>query len=301
MKSEISYQDYLAAKKEIDDAALNTNVLNCCYDELGKKENPEIVELGAGTGAMAERFLDAGAKFQSYTLVDELKENTQRSFKHLLDVLQKKQIPHRAEKLCITFGLNSGQREFRFATADCFNYLEDTSDKYDLLIACALIDLLPIRKTVKRFLGAVKPDGLFYFPINFDGETIFEPVTNPEREERLMREYHRTMDERVIKGAVSGDSKTGRKLFSLIPKLGGKILSGGASDWVVFPNGNRYQGDTDIFLRFILDTVRIALDAVEADDKSDLISWYAERLEQLEQRKLTYIAHQLDILGQLEP
>jgi len=299
MKSSISYQDYLAAKKAIDDAALNSNVFSLCLNALRCKENPEIIELGAGTGAMAERFLDAGVVFKKYILVDELEENTLRSYKHLLDVLAKKNLPHSEEGQSIIIKSDSGQCEFLFATADCFEYLHDNAGRFDLLIACALIDLLPMRKAVESFLSALKPRGLFYFPINFDGETIFEPVTDPEREARLMGEYHRTMDERIIKEVVSGDSKTGRKLFSVIPELGGEILSAGASDWVVFPSGSGYRGDTAVFLRFILDTVRGALENIEAVSNPELISWYDERLEQLDRRELTYIAHQLDILGKV--
>lgn len=298
MKSDISYQDYLAAKKQIDDASLNSNVLNRCMKELQKKEKAQIVELGAGTGAMAERFLDAGANFQSYMLVDELEENTNSSYRHLLSVLKEREIPHTESEERIAFSSDTGKSEFRFATADCFDYLQDKSGEYDLLIACALIDLLPMRRAVTEFFSSLKPNGLFYFPINFDGETIFEPVTNPIREERLMREYHRTMDERIINDVVSGDSRTGRKLFSLIPELGGQILSGGASDWVVFPSGNRYSKDSRVFLRFILDTVMSALDVVETVDRQELVNWYEERLEQLERGELIYIAHQLDIMGQ---
>lgn len=298
MKSNFSYQDYLAAKKEIDDAALNSNVLQRCYAELARKENPEILELGAGTGAMAERFLDAGVIFQTYILVDELKENTELSRKHLFDVLTRKDIPYTETNQSIIIRSYSGKSEYRFVTADCFEFLQQNPARYDLLIACALIDLLPMRKAVASFLGALKPDGLFYFPINFDGETIFEPVSDTGREKRLMRAYHQTMDERIINGLPSGDSKTGRKLFSLIPEMGGEIISGGSSDWVVFPKGDGYEGDTAVFLRFILDTVREALDD-EAVDNTELNNWHSERLEQLERGELIYIAHQLDVLGKI--
>jgi hypothetical protein len=144
------------------------------------------------------------------------------------------------------------------------------------------------------------PGGAYWFTINYDGESIFEP--GHPRDDRVMQAYHRDMDERVRYGRPAGESRTGRHLFHYLRAAGAPALAAGSSDWVVSadPDGN-YPGDEAYFLRSILDTIQNALrsrpDRVEP---ADLADWLGVRGRQLAAGELAYIAHQLDFAGRTQ-
>src|SRR6202167_2971479 len=137
--------------------------------------------------------------------------------------------------------------------------------------------------------------GLYWFTINYDGESIFAP--GPLHDDQVMQAYHRDMDERFRYGRPAGESRTGRRLFHYLRAAGAPTLAAGASDWVVSagPDGN-YPGDEAYFLRSILSTIQNALrsrrDWVEP---ADLADWLAVRDRQLTAGELVYIEHPLDI------
>jgi hypothetical protein len=146
-------------------------------------------------------------------------------------------------------------------------------------------------------LRLLVPGGVYWFTINYDGESIFAP-SHP-RDDQVMHAYHRDMDERIRYGRPAGDSRTGRRLFHYLRAVGAPALAAGPSDWVVSadPDGN-YPGDEAYFLRSILSTIQNALrsrqDRVES---ADLADWLAARDRQLAAGELVYIAHQLDFVG----
>jgi hypothetical protein len=105
------------------------------------------------------------------------------------------------------------------------------------------------------------------------------------------------MDERVIAGQPCGDSRTGRHLLELIPQTHAALLAAGSSDWVVFPSAGRYGSDEGYFLHHILHTIWTALEQSPELNRERLAGWVSARHEQVEQARLIYIAHQLDLLG----
>ncbi len=76
---EYSFPRYLAAKKSVDDRALNRHV----WETLGGSLPPalpeaplRVLEIGAGVGAMLERLLEGGLlRYASYTALDAMPEN----------------------------------------------------------------------------------------------------------------------------------------------------------------------------------------------------------------------------------
>src|SRR5262249_57537738 len=46
---------------------------------------------------------------------------------------------------------------------------------WDLLIGQAFLDLIDVRTTLPGLCSLVRPGGLLYFPITFDGDTVFQP------------------------------------------------------------------------------------------------------------------------------
>jgi hypothetical protein len=190
--------------------------------------------------------------------------------------------------------------ELSLRAADVFTAIAPTDrPPADLLIAHAFLDLLDLPRALPVLLSALAPGGLFYFTLNFDGLTILEPAIDSGLDELIMRLYHQTMDERRVDGRLSGDSRSGRHLLSLIPAAGGELLAAGSSDWVVAPRHGGYPGDEAYFLHHILHFMETSLAGHSALDAARFDRWLARRRAQIDAGELIYIAHQIDIAGRV--
>jgi hypothetical protein len=194
--------------------------------------------------------------------------------------------------------LQVGDLRVRLVHAELGRYLEtDHGALADVLIANAVLDLVDVPAILPGLLRLLVPGGVYWFTINYDGESIFAP--GHPHDDQVMRAYHRDMDERVRYGRPAGESRTGRHLFHHLRAAGAPALAAGSSDWVVSagPDGN-YRGDEASFLRSILSTIQDALRSRPAwVDPADLADWLAVRDRQLAAGELVYIAHQLDFAG----
>jgi hypothetical protein len=195
--------------------------------------------------------------------------------------------------------LKSGEHELRvrFVHGDALELVvaPEHHQRYDLIMANAVLDLMDLRPALSRIWQALSPQALFWFSINFDGDSIFLPET--PLDDQVMKLYHRTMDERVLDGKPAGDSKTGRHLLEIIPQTGATLLSAGSSDWVVFPQAGGYANDEGYFLHHIVNTIWTALEQDADIDRDKLAAWIRSRHAQVDKGELIYIAHQLDVLG----
>jgi hypothetical protein len=146
-------------------------------------------------------------------------------------------------------------------------------------------------------LRQLVPGGVYWFTINYDGESIFAP--GHPLDDQIMAAYHRDMDERIRYGRPAGESRTGRGLFHHLRGAGAPALAAGSSDWVVYPTPDgTYPADEAYFLGSILDTIRDALrNRQDRVAPADLAGWLAVRSRQLAAGELVYIAHQLDFAG----
>jgi len=198
-------------------------------------------------------------------------------------------------------GLQVGDLRVHLEHAELGGYLQAAHGAQgvpaDVLIANAVLDLVDVPAILPGLLRLLVPGGVYWFTINYDGESIFAP--GHPHDDQVMQAYHRDMDERVRYGRPAGDSRTGRRLFRNLRAAGAPALAAGSSDWVVSagPDGN-YPDDEAYFLRSILGTIQNALrgrqDRVEP---ADLANWLAVRGRQLAAGELVYIAHQLDFVG----
>jgi SAM-dependent methyltransferase len=299
----MDYSDvrYLLAKKSVDDRALNQTVLSALRTGLatlipgasGRRLN--VLEIGAGVGTMVSRLSDWDViRDADYTLVDQDRASLEAAKAQLREWAGR-------DALITDDKLHLGgpDRELRVRLQHC-NILEhvvapENRQRYDVVLANAVLDLLDLRPALQRIWNACKPGALFWFTVNFDGETIFLPEL--ELDEQVMRLYHRTMDERVRDGQPAGDSKTGRRLLTLLPEIGAALESAGSSDWVVFPGKQGYGGDEAYFLHHIVHTIDTALQTFPDLDRPLFDAWVRARHEQIERSQLCYIAHQLDVLG----
>lgn len=274
-----SFTRYLAAKQSIDDRSLNHTVRQALLREL--PPGPlDILEVGAGTGAMIDRLaarevLSPGGR---YTAIDADPANIAEARVRLA-----------AADLPVSLEL---------AAADVYDFARRARGRrWGLLIAHAFLDLVDVPRLLPQLFALLRPGGLFYFTINFDGLTVLEPAVDPEFDQQVIDLYHRTMDERRVDGRPTGGSRAGRALLQQIPAAGGEILAAGASDWVVLPRRERYPADEAYFLHHLLHFFEASLTGRPELDPQRFSSWLARRRAQVDAAELILIAHQIDVCG----
>ena len=289
-----AFQRYLYAKRTVDDRAIDRRVLGRLEEALPvvdrEAEPLRVLEVGAGVCTMPTRLHERGVlpERTRYVAVDERSENVAAARDHLRER---------------GFEEPDGERDGRLRYADGEQRVDvepvvgdafEVGGEYDLLIAGAFLDLVDLSWALPRLFDRLRPGGLFYFPITFDGGTIFAPEL--ALDDRIAALYHREMDERTRDGRSAGHSRTGRRLFTRVPEAGGEILAAGSSDWVVHPP---YPADESFFLHHILGTIEGALSGHPELDEGAFEEWLGTRRDQVEREELTYVAHQLDVLGRL--
>lgn len=281
---DLDFVRYLAAKKTVDDRALNRNVWEAFVRALPPQSPTRpvrVLEIGAGIGTMLERLVEKKVlTAATYTALD-------------VEVMQINELKRRCANLP---GIH-----LEACVEDVFDFCARRrgTQTWDVLIASAVLDLFDVPRVLPQLFALLEQGGLFYFPINFDGATIFEPVIDPAFDALIEQVYHRTMDERVTNGVRSGDSRTGRHLFRWLRESGAEIIAAGSSDWVVFADAHGYPHDEAYFLHFIIETVRTALEPCAEIDARRLREWVTCRHQQIEEGKLVYIAHQIDLVGRV--
>src|SRR3954470_5107984 len=286
-----AYSRYLTAKKTVDDRALNQHVL-AELRRLVPAGAPRVLEIGAGLGTMVARLLEwevlsAG----EYTLLDVDRRLLQDSRGWLEQWAA-------ARGLCTELlpdGLRLGELRVRLVEAELGDHLAaGGGQQADLLIANAFLDLVEVPAVLPGLLRTLVPGGAYWFTINFDGESLFQPEHPGDAD--VLGAYHRTMDDRVRYGRPAGESRTGRRMFSHLRAAGAPPLAAGASDWIVHAGpDDTYPGDEAAFVESILETIQDAWNGRE--EPAGLADWLAARRRQLADGELVYIAHQLDFTG----
>lgn len=289
---------YLAAKRSIDDLALNHHVWQTLWSQP-LPDSPRILEAGAGIGTMLERLLEQDRlRTGHYLAIDQqpafLAEARARHLRwgeqHGLSAESDQQRLHlRSEQvdLEITY-LQTDLAELSAAVP---------AGSIDLLLGHALLDLVDLASSLPGLLGCLTPAGLFHFSLNFDGVTSFQPEVDPELDRRIAELYHTSMDERQVGGLASGDSRTGRRLLGWLVDNDQELLAAGGSDWVVHPRDHAFASDERILLETILVTIERQLQGHPALDAKAFSTWLATRRTQLAEGRLVFLTHQLDVVG----
>ena len=293
---EISFPRYLLSKQNVDDRALNKDVLAALRTAL-PPEPLAIIEVGGGIGTMAARLLRWEViRRAEYTLVDEMAENIAFARGWLPAWAAENGL--KAEALGPgELRLHDDRRELRMhlRQVDLFDYVREEPLPADLLIAHAVLDLLPMPESLAGLFALTR--GLAWLTVNFDGVTGFEPPVDPTLDAQIEALYHHSMDTRPS----GGDSRCGRHLFAHLRQYGAQILATGASDWVVYPQGGTYPEDEAAFLAFILDFFESTLSGHPDLDAGAFRDWLATRREQIARGEMVYIAHQIDFLVRVPP
>ncbi len=285
------YARYLAAKTSVDDRALNRTVMEE-LDDLLPSGPVRVLEIGAGLGTMVARLLGRGIiAAGDYTLLDVDLQLLDASRQWLSDWAD----DHGLRTEPLPDGLRLGDLRVHLVHAELGRYLHAEHDEpADVLIANAFLDLVDVPTVLPGLLRLLRPGGVYWFTINYDGETVFEPGHRHDGE--IMRAYHRDMDERDPLGYPAGESRTGRHLFHHLRCAGAPAVCSGPSDWLVHAGvDGTYPQDEAYFLTCILQTIGDALQ--DRVDPGVLADWLADRHAQVAAGDLLYIAHQLDFVG----
>jgi SAM-dependent methyltransferase len=213
-----SFTRYLAAKKSVDDRALNRHVCESLGSALpaATPSTPlRVLEVGAGVGTMLERLLDWGSlTYAAYTGIDADPTSIDEAHRRLPAWASGQGFDVEASRGQMRFQREGGEFSVEFEAIDVFDFVarEQGHRRWDLLIAHAIMDLLDVPTALLSLFRLLRAGGLFYFTIVFDGATIFQPEIKPALDVQVETLYHQTMDQRITAGRLS---QTG--WFSLAP------------------------------------------------------------------------------------
>lgn len=309
-----SFERYLEAKRRLDSRSLNQRVLSALDTQLDDlAADPRVLEIGAGTGATIERALEWPLRGQvRYTAVEKDPDLVETAIENVAgaanaDGLGCERSDRSLRLEAAEPGGGSGNATTDgdptwdsfavvFRSADGFEVLERSDGELDLVVGQAFVDLTDVETVVEVSFEALRPGGLVYFPITFDGTTAFHPTVDSDLDARIERRYHRHMDTTVKAGGQTGDSHAGRHLLEAIPAAGGRVLAAGGSDWIVRPSEDEYGGDEAYLLHHLVETVRSAL-VEDVIGRKRVNEWARERHRQIAADELIYLTHQLDVLA----
>ncbi|MCG6536524.1 MAG: class I SAM-dependent methyltransferase, partial [Syntrophales bacterium LBB04] len=265
---------------------------------LQEQRDIEVLEVGCGIGTMVERMIDAGLLTRAfYTALDVQPDHITEARSRLCAYANKKGLETHDGTPGIISLRRAGQHiDVQFVGIDAFDFIASRGDRraYDLLAAHAFLDLVDLESGLRRLVSAIRPGGLLYLTLNFDGATIFEPPVDPFLDAEIERLYHASMDD-----TQRGRSSTGRRILACLFELDVPILAAGSSDWVLYPGRQGFSPEESYFLRFIIETVGRALVGKCDLDGATLGGWLEKRHTMVENGQLIYIAHQLDVLGRI--
>ncbi len=295
---------YLAAKRTVDDRSVNSRVRDALTTAVSA--SPTVYDAGAGTGVWLSRLLDWQVVPASYHGVD-----TDAS---LLDAARNRRADELADRgFAVADGPENGFRAddttVRFTAGDA---LAATASTVDLVMAGSFLDLAPVENALDRFETVTTDGGLVYAPATFDGGTFFAP-THPA-DDLVERLYHADIDRTPGRSVTAG-----RSAMAAFRDRPGTLLAVGSADWVVRPtDAGGYPNDEAYFLDRILgyvadtlvapsverlsnlDPTTVAVSAFareRAPDETDAITdWLVARREAFQHRRLSYVAHHLDLL-----
>lgn len=257
---------YLEAKREIDDRALDRDVLSAFSDRLPNE--PTILEVGSGTATMPERLfewevLESGRWIAVDSRPDALAAGRDR-------------ITARTDAAAGTDVVHLGDLTVEFVGADAFECAAGREGQFDAVVGSAFFDIVDAKRAVDAF-GAVTD--LVYAPITYDGTTAFDP-DDPEDEVVLDR-YERHMCE-----YRTGRPDGAKALEAALSE----VLADAPSPWLIEPP---YIDGERTVTSHVIDTIEGAV----RETGYDAIGWAERRREQLSEERLVYTATNRDVLG----
>jgi hypothetical protein len=271
---------YLEAKRSVDEESRSGRVADRFVAALPAA--PRVIEAGAGTGSLVPWLLDRGVTAGSYrgveasaAVVAHARHARPAELRYRGRTVTDHQTNSRVADLEVSFDVGDALAEL-------------PEDEADAVVAQQFMDLVSIPEAVEAFTDALTPGGVAYFPLTFDGTSVFEPAHAADR--AVERAYHDAIDE-----TAGRTSRAGRRLATHLRRAPGELVAMDASDAIVRPHGGSYRADERYFLECILAFVEssVAPEVVPAID-----DWLQARRQQLAREALLYVGHRYDLLYQ---
>jgi len=276
---------YLESKRSVDGRALSPRVRDRFVEALPSE--PAILEAGCGTGVTVPRLLSWGVDAGRYRGIDADDRIVTFARRVRPKALRHAGYEVDGEGRADATDFTVGDLAVDFETGDALDALA-AAEGVDAVIAQAFADLVPLPELVSAVESALRPGGVAYLPITFDGGTIFQP--DHPADDAVERAYHAAIEARPGR-----DVRAGRHLLDLFRRRDGDPLAVGSSDWIVRPRGGTYPADERYFLDRLLGFVEDTVPASDHDvERFD--GWCSVRRDQLARGELTYVAHQYDLL-----
>ena len=154
-----------------------------------------VLEVGCGIGTMLERLLDWGLLTRAaYTGIDVEAGVHPGGRGSASTVMRRRARPPSPWSPAGPCSSRPPAQDVRITleAADLFDFLDREPGKsaWDLLVAHAVLDLIDLPTALPRLLSRLAPGGLFYFSLNFDGVTTFEPLIDPDLDALIEALYH---------------------------------------------------------------------------------------------------------------
>jgi SAM-dependent methyltransferase len=287
--------DFLAAKYALDERSLNPAVRSALIRRLQDLPVLDCLDIGAGTGSTVRRML-AWRASQPWrlTLLERDRDLMERARSGTRQLLTERgyRPAWRGDRL------ESMDERFAVKFAACELAAFHPHTRYDVIVAHAVMDLVPLAPALARFAHWLQPDGCLYAAINYDGQTELRPTYRDAGfESDLVACYHAAMERREANGESTGGAHCGRRLHALLPRHNFEIVCAGASDWHIQPIGGRYLDQDEACLSVLIGL--IAKEAIAADrfGVEAIARWREDRLRRLQARQLELRARNWDVLA----
>lgn len=295
------FQRYLQAKRTLDDRALDQRLLTRLSQHLSNRQaqstNPlTVLEVGAGIGTMITRLheWDIFPKGRiEYTAIDKDAASIERLPKTLAEMTgDQTRVTETTDHEIQVEGPNRTIM-VKPVIGEITAFIDAHDQAWEAVIGAALLDVLGL-ENLPKLLDALVPNGVWYFPITFDGGTYFRPAHPAD--DRIEQYYHTHMDQSSGGSSHAG----GRVLKRLVDRPDTTVLGVAGSDWIVRPTGGQYTGEERLVLEYILTQIDQAVSDVAPEGfEETLLDWLDDRYAQVAEIELYYFTHQLDILGRL--
>lgn len=296
---------FLQAKRNLDHHSHHALTWARFREEVAKlpQDAPlEILEPGCGTGTMLEHLLELPelhhARLTAFdndpVLIEEARQLLPDRAKRAGFVVHQ-----RGEQLVLEG--NGRTLLVDYQVADFYQILssEENRQRYDILLTHAFLDLFPIPEILPDLLALLKPDGLLYALLTFDGGTRFLPELDPDLDRRVVDLYERSMVRLDQKGQIYWGFEAGSDLLDGLRAHGAELLSHGDSDWVVDPGQTLAEAEYIVFLETILDYVEREVGSSGKLDRERFAGWLRNRREQVAGQELRFRAHNVDVLARV--
>lgn len=272
---------FLDAVRTVDDRALSPRVLDHIAQRLSDIDEPRVIEIGAGIGAMPIRLVTRGI------LPDGTRYTGIEKDPELAAVARDQLTGHHATPRTDGIDLHGNDRTISVTIEAGDGYEAIERSTWDLIIVNAVPPDRDTTALVEDLTAQTTPTGACYVPVAYDGVTEFVP--EHPHDEAVVAAYHATLTD------DGGWPHLGRTLIDAVQATTARLIAVAGADRIIQPTNEGYPNNEGDVLHHTIN----AIEAItpEADIPPDrLDTWVTHRRNHVDQGELTYIAHGLDVL-----